>query len=200
MKGRHLLAALGAVAAFAPAAARASGPSEEAFFDIVLKGLNLLLVVGAIVWFGGASIKGFFRDRRNTISTDLDAAAKLLGETEKKYAEWERRVAGLDAELAGIREEARQRADAERDRILAEAEVAAERLRRDAAAALEQETRRARAELRAEAAELAVSLAGKLLRDGVSAADGDRMIDEFVSKLEQGAPRGASAREGASRA
>lgn len=195
---RRLLPALWvALAVFAPGAAYASGPAEEELFDILLKGLNLALVIGAIVWFGGAPIKSFFGDRRKTISTELDAAAKLLGETEKKYAEWERRVAGLDAELAEIREQARQRADAERNRILAEAEVAAERLRRDAASALEQETRRARAELRAEAAELAVSLAGKLLREGVNSSDGDRMIDEFVSKLEQGGSRSNTARGGA---
>lgn len=197
MRRRLLPALCLALAAIAPGAAHASGPAEEELLDILLKGLNLALVIGAIVWFGGAPIKSFFGDRRKSISTELGAAAKLLGETEKKYAEWERRVAGLDAELAGIREQARQRADAERDRILAEAEVAAERLRRDAASALEQETRRARAELRAEAAELAVTLAGKLLREGVSSSDGDRMIDEFVSKLEQGGSRGDTARGGA---
>lgn len=176
-----------AVLVLAPATAHAGAPAGEELFDLVLKSLNLVLVVGAIVYFAGAPIKAYFADRRKAISGELDAAAKLLGETEKKYAEWERRVAGLDNELAAIREQARERANAERDRILAEAEAAAARLRRDSAAALEQETRRARAELRAEAAELAVSLAGRLLRDGVTSADGDRMIEEFVSKLEQGA-------------
>lgn len=171
--------------ALAPAAAHASGPAEEAFFDIVLKGLNLVLIAGVIVYFGRDPIRRFFSGRRQTITHDLDQASKLLSDAERKYAEWEQRMAGLDAELAEIRQQTRDMAELERQRILADTVASAERMRRDTAAALEQELRRARAELRAEAADLAVTLAGRLLRDRITPADGEKMIDEFVTKLEQ---------------
>jgi len=149
----------------APAAAYASEPATEEFGDIILKGLNLVFVFGAIAWFGREPIRRFLADRRETISHDLGQAAKLLSEAEHRFTQWERRLAGLDAELAEIRQQMRQRAEAEGARILAEAAASAERMKRDATAAVAQELRRARTQLRAEAAELAVSLAGKLLLD-----------------------------------
>lgn len=101
-------------------------------------------------------------------------------------------MVGLDAELAEIRQQARDRAEAERARILSDATASAERVRRDAKASVEQELRRARAELRAEAAELAVTLAGRLLSERMTASDGERLIEDFVTKIEQAPARGGA--------
>jgi len=177
--------------ALIPEVARASEPVGEDAVDILLKGLNLALVFGLIVWYGREPIRRFFGDRRQTISHDLGQAAKLLSEAELKYAEWERRMLGLDAELGEIRQQARERAEAERGRILADAAAAAERVRRDAEASLEQELRRARADLRAEAAELAVRLAGRLVQESMTPSDREKLLDEFVTKLGQQRSTGA---------
>lgn len=178
----------------APAVAHASEPAGEEFVDILLKGLNLALVFGLIAWYGREPMRRFFADRRQVIAQDLGQAAKLLTDAELKYAEWERRMAGLDAELAEIRQQARERAEAERIRILADATASGERIRRDAETSLEQELRRARAELRAEAADLAVRLAGQLVAERMTAADGEKLLEEFVTRLGQ---QGPGARGGA---
>lgn len=169
----------------APAAARAAGaePPAEEVLDFFLKWLNLALVFGLIWYFGRDPIRRFFSERRASISDDLSEAAKVLGEAERRFAEWERRMAGLDAELAEIERQAAERAEAERARILADAEAAVQRVRRDSEAALEQEVRRARAALRAEAAELAVQLARDLLRERISDADRARLVDDFVTRV-----------------
>jgi F-type H+-transporting ATPase subunit b len=187
---RILLALFAAlVCGLAPEVARASEPAGEEIVDILLKGLNLVLLGGVIVWFGREPIRRFFADRRQALSQSLGQAAKLLSDAEQKYAQWERRMVGLDAELAEIRQQARARAEAERARILADATASAERIRRDATASVEQELRRARAELRAEAAELAVTLAGRLLKERMTASDGERLIEDFVTKVEQAPAR-----------
>lgn len=190
---RPILVLLVALAcALMPEVARASEPVSEDIADILLKGLNLALVFGVIAWYGREPIRRFLADRRQTISQDLEQAAKLLSDAELKYAEWERRMLGLDAELGEIRQQARERAEAERGHILADAAAAAERVRRDAEASLEQELRRARAELRAEAAELAVRLAGRLVQESMLPSDREKLLEEFVTKLEQ--PRSTGAR------
>ena len=184
------LLAVALLCTLVPEVARASEPASEAFVDIALKFLNLALLLGVIVWFGRDPIRRFFADRRQTITHDLNQAAQLLSEAEHKYAEWDRRMAGLAAELQEIRQQTRERAEAERARILADAVASAERVRRDATAGLEQELRRARAALRAEAADLAVNLAGRLLQERMTPSDGQRLIDDFVTKVEQ-TPSGA---------
>ena len=79
----------------------------------------------------------------------------------------------------------RQRAQQEHDRILADARRAAERIKSDAGNAVERELRRAQVRLREEATGLAIELAADLLRDKVLDADRDRLMDEFISRIER---------------
>jgi F-type H+-transporting ATPase subunit b len=69
--------------------------------------------------------------------------------------------------------------------LLADARAAAERIRSDAANAVDHEVRRAQANLRAEASQLAVELAAGILREQVTTQDRDRLIDEFIARIER---------------
>jgi F-type H+-transporting ATPase subunit b len=155
---------------------------------------NFLLLLGVLIYGLRKPLLQFFGNRRRAIQEDLQRASALLGEAQTRLAEWEGRIARLDAEVASIQAASRERAEAERQRILEEARLAAERIRRDAQAAIEQEARRAREELRHEAAELAVELATKLVREQVTEADRTRLLDEFVGRVQQGAPGAPAAR------
>lgn len=175
--------------ALAPSVALASeggggGAHGPDVMTLVWQGVNLLLLIGALVWFGRGPIRDFFAGRRREIGENLDRAAALLGEAEGKVREWERRLTRLDAEVGEIRRSARERAEAESRRILADAEASASRIRADAVAAVDQEARRARQSLRAEAAQLAIDLATDLLRQHVSDADRKRLVDEFIVQVE----------------
>ena len=76
------------------------------------------------------------------------------------------------------------RAEEESERILAKAREAAARIKSDALEATSQELLRARRELRAEAAGLAVELAGEILKEQVGDADRQRLLDEFITRVE----------------
>lgn len=149
---------------------------------------NFVLLIAALVYFVRKPALDFFAERRDGIRQDLDQAAQLKKEAEERYSKWQRRLADLEQELDGIRETARARAEEERASILADARASAERIQRDATAAIEQETRRAREDLRDEASNLSVELAGGILKQQVGDGDRDRLLDEFISRIEQ-APR-----------
>jgi len=169
----------------AAAPAHASGDAEFDSTHFYLTVLNLLILIGVLVYVGRKPIQSFFEDRRLQIREDLDTAAKLRADAEARYTEWQRRLVDLDAELDQLRARARERAESERDRILAEAAAGAERIRQDARAAIAQETRRAQALLRDEASSLAIDLAQGVLDREVTDADRARLIDEFIARIEQ---------------
>jgi len=168
--------------------------------DLAWPALNLVILLAALVYFGRRPIQDFFAARQDRIRDDLDAAASALAEAEARHTEWERKLAQLDAEMARIREQARERAEAERKHILADASAAAERIRKDARSAVDQELRRGREELRREAAELAVEIAAETLRARVNDADRSRLVDDFIETIERSggaaAPSQGSQREG----
>lgn len=170
---------------FAPGAALAAGDGGSAGTEIFWTVVNLLLLFGVLWYFGRKPLVAWFAERRDRIQGEVEAAADLRREAEERHARWERKLGELETELEEIRGSVRARAETERERILADARSAAERIRADAEVSIDQELRRAREELRREAADLSVELAADLLRGQITDTDRDRLIEEFVSKIEQ---------------
>ena len=196
-----LAAGLVTLAGLAPAVALAAPADGEGggWTTFVWHAVNLLLLISALVYFARGPIANFLNERRRKIEDGIDSAGRELAEAERKLAACEQRIASLDQEIDGIRSAVQRQAESERDRLLAEAHSTAERIRRDAVAAVEQEVRHARAQLRTETVDLAVKLAGELLRSQVSDADRTRLVDDFVQRIEapesgDAGPRGAQAR------
>jgi F-type H+-transporting ATPase subunit b len=156
------------------------GGGREFFFQT----LNLAILLGVVVYFARKPLMSFFADRRAQIKGDVDQAAGLLHDAETRYAEWQRRLIDLDSESETIRSDGRRRAEEEAQGILAEAQAAAERIHRGAEAAVEQELRRAQARLRDEAASLATELAERILKEQLGGADKERLMDEFITRVE----------------
>jgi F-type H+-transporting ATPase subunit b len=166
--------------------------SNEVLKEMAWQTANLALLLGVLFYFGRAPIREFFATRRSGIQTELSQAAELLAEAEQRNSELQRRLVDLNIEIDGIKSTAGQRAQDEAEHILADARATAERIRNDARAAMDQELRRAQTELREEAADLALELAAKKLKDEVSEGDRDRLVDEFILRVEPSASEGAN--------
>ena len=173
-----------AAALLATTAHAAGGGSEDASSEAFWQGVNLAILIGVLVWAGRGPVMAFFGERRSQIQTDLEESARLLSEAEARNSELQRRIVDLGSEVEEIRETTRRRAEEESERILAEARKAAERIRSDASAAIDQELRRAQNELRDEAAALALDAAAEILREQIADADRDRLMDEFITRVE----------------
>jgi len=178
-----VVAAVALLTPFVAAAAEGGHDGGDAM-TLFWQGVNLLLLIGVLVYLTREPIRDFFAARRDSVTRDIDAAASVLSEAESRLAEWQARADQLDAEVERIKQAARQRAATESEQILADAEAAAERIRNDARSAIDQEVARARMALRAEAGELATQLAADLLRAHVSEADQRKLVDEFVTRVE----------------
>ena len=166
----------------------ASGGEEktqgEIIKELLYQGGNLLLLLGIFYYFGRGPVTEFFASRRSGIQSELSEAADLLAQAEQRNADLQRRLVDLSGEVDQIKATATQRASDEADRIVADAQASAERIRTDAQAAIDQELRRAQASLREEAADLALELAAGKLEGEVADSDRDRLIDEFITRIE----------------
>jgi F-type H+-transporting ATPase subunit b len=170
----------------APAfAASADGHGGDTFWQV----LNVVLLLAVLIYFARKPVLSYLAERRDTIAKNLEGSAQLLAEAERRLGEWNEKAANLDREVASIRDATRRAAEAERDRILADAQVTAERIRRSAGAVVERELQQARERLRGEAADLAVELAARILREQVNDGDRTRLVDEFIGHIERGRAR-----------
>jgi len=113
----------------------------------------------------------------------LREADEMKAAAEKKFAEYNARLAQANAEAEELQKVIREEGLAEKARIVAEAKAAGERIKSQAQVMADQEIVRARTELREEAARLAVQLAEQTLKGAVRADDQDRLVGEYLTKV-----------------
>lgn len=166
-------------------ASAAGGGGGNPMRDLIWNAVNFTLLLVVLFVVARKPALAFFADRREQVGNDVANAKQLLDNAEESHNEWQRKLVELEEELDQIRRSARNRAEQERETILAEARASAERIQSDAVAAVDQELRRAQSELRNEASELALELAGQLIQNNITDSDRERLMDEFISGVER---------------
>jgi F-type H+-transporting ATPase subunit b len=150
---------------------------------------NFAVFAFIIYRLAGPSIKRVVRDRHETIAKALAESGRLRDEARARLDEYASKMASMDREIDGMVAGIRAEAEAEKRRIIAEAEARAARMQRDAELQIDAELQRVRMLLEREAVEAAVRIAEQLLRDKTSDADQRALTDRFVKGLGEAATK-----------
>jgi len=189
----HLLrncAAMGALAillfllagpAFAQGGSDASADSTSGW---VFRWINFGLLV-AILVYGFSKAAPKFRARAEEISLRIAEGTRAREAAEQMRREVRTKLAGIDAELATMRADAKRSAEVEAERIRAMAKSEAEMIERAAHAEIAAAERASRLELRVMAARLAVERAESMLREQLTSSDESALFRTFVAELER---------------
>lgn len=144
----------------------------------------------AILYFGGRkAVRAGLQARHQQIKTDLASAAETRAAAQARFEQQEKRLASLEQEIAAIAASIKQEAEAEKQRLIAQAEERAKRIREESEFIIEQQVKQAEEDLRREVAVAAVALAEKIVRNQMMPGDQQRMIDSFVGDI--ATPNGA---------
>jgi len=190
---KRILSCLAVVAAILiPVLAIASGDggqhavSGAQMKDFGWRVLNFVVLAGILFWaIKKANVKGSLADRQAQIEKNLREAREARESAEAKLKEYTEKLAKANQEVDALRASMLKEAESEKERIIAEAQAAAAKVAVQAAQAADQEVLKARTELRAEAARLAVELAGSKLSGAVQKADHDRFVQDYLGKVVQ---------------
>ena len=151
---------------------------------------NFLVLAGGLGYLAGKHGGPFFAARSRGIAKDIIEAGDFLKRSDLKAAEVERRLAGVQADIAALREEGRAEAEAEAERIARMTEVEMAKLQAGAEMEIASAAKVARTELKQYAAGLAVMLAERKIRERMTDSTRDELVEEFVRDLP--APESAS--------
>lgn len=166
-----------------PDLALASGDAPISVSGFAWKVFNfIVLAVGiVIVWkkFLGPMLDKRSRDIQNAIVE----AEERKKEADNKVAEYQTLLAGLDAKVAEIKKNIRLEAEAEKEKMIKEADLSAEKIRTAARLTAAQELKKAEIALRATIAELVVDMATDLLGKEITPEDQERMTKSYVERL-----------------
>lgn len=154
--------------------------------DLGWRVLNFAVLIGILVFaLRKADVKGSLAARQTQIEKDLKDAQEGRAAAEAKLAEYSSKLDQAAREIDELHAAIIREGELEKERIIAEARAAAQKIAAQAAQSAEQETVKARAELRAEAARLAVEIATGKLTGAIQKADHDRFVGEYLDKVVQ---------------
>ena len=178
-----VLPAAGEEAADGGAAAAAAGDDHGSPLSIVWKWGNFLLLFGGLAYYLRRPLREFLQTRARGIEEGLANGKRAQEEAGAKMSAIEARLARLDEEIDGLRQQAARESEEDRSRIVDNSNAEAEKVVAVARREIEGLQRTARMELKAHVARLAVDLAEERLQKDLEPSQNQRIISRFVRSL-----------------
>ena len=148
----------------------------------------LTLIAVFVLFFGGSFFffnpaRKFLEKRKQGIADDIEAAKKEKEEAERLKGEYEDKLKNVDAEVEGILSDARQRALANENRIVADAREEAGKIIDNAHREANLEKLKVADEVKEEVINVAGAMAGKIVASTMSEAEQRRLLDETLKGI-----------------
>ncbi len=157
--------------------------THEKLMDLLFRTLNFAALCVILVKFLKKPMASILSSRRRTIRDEFEDLEARKAEAEAKYKEYETKISRLDGEVEKIISNAVSQGEAEKAKIIADGERAAEDIRRQAENAVANEIAQAQQRLRAEIAEEVAAAAEKMISDSLSADDQQRLVEDYLVKV-----------------
>jgi F0F1-type ATP synthase membrane subunit b/b' len=148
--------------------------------------VNFGILAAGYYLLGRKPIAAALQNRSDSIAKEIEDAQKMKREAEERAKMYQAKLETLEEEVRMARGAFVRAGEAESERILADANAKAERMRRDAEFLVEQELKQIRKDLWRDAIDTAVAAAEELLKKHVTASDHERLAEDYLAEL--GAP------------
>ena len=155
-------------------------------FDMTLfiaKIVNTLIFFGGLAYILKAPVSEFFRNRHKDIKDSLERAEVSVTEANSQINRIESQMANLDAELEQIKKQAREEAEASKQRLLAQAKQEVARIKEQAEVEIDNRRRQAVSELRTMVVDLAIGAAEKNISETITDKDRKKLFADFSARM-----------------
>lgn len=146
---------------------------------------NFVIFIGVLYYFLNQPFKDYLATRSATIRKDLVEAAELRATATSQLSAIEQKLQALPGELAALRTRGAEEIKAEEQRIAAQAAADRDRLLEQTRREIDLQVRLAKKEILEHAADLSVALATERIRNEVTPADQDRLVDRYLSQVKE---------------
>ena len=153
--------------------------------SLVVQAINFGLLLFILVKLLYKPLLAKMEERTQAIRKSLDEAQAARAEAERERAEHAAKLQASYAEAQAIRATALEEAGEEQRRLVEAARVEATRLVETARSELAQDVRRARQDLRQEVADLATTVAERLIRKSLRDEDHRRIVEDAIGRVDR---------------
>lgn len=169
------------------AAASMTGPhgslSPEKLKDFGFRIMNFAALMIILIKFLKKPMVDGLKGRQQNIAAEFEDLETRRAEAERSYKEYEAKLAGIDDELKSMVDKAIAQGKVEKERIIAEANRAADGIKRQAEMAVQNELAEAKRRLKTEIAEQAAVMAEEIIKKNLQDADQNKLVEDYLTKL-----------------
>jgi len=180
------------VAVLAAGSVYASGPATgptvmgiptEKWWDLLWRAINFAALLIILLKFGAKPVGNMLKGRQLAIKEQFETLEAKKAEADKSYQSYEAKLSQIDIEVKQIMENAIAQGVEEKDRIIAEANRAADDIKRQAEMAVQHEIAVIKLQLREEVANQAVLMAEELIKKNLQKDDQVKLIEDYLEKV-----------------
>jgi F-type H+-transporting ATPase subunit b len=167
----------------APAGPTFWGIPTTKWWDLLWRTLNFAVLLIVLVKVLSKPIANGLHARQQAIKEQFNDLEARKAEADKAYQTYEEKLASIDTEINDIVQSAINQGEVEKERIINEANRAAEDIKRQAEMAIQHELAEAKLKLREEVANQAVVMAEELIRKNLQEKDQVKLIEDYLAKV-----------------
>ncbi|MFZ0133309.1 MAG: ATP synthase F0 subunit B [Desulfobacterales bacterium] len=162
----------------------AAAPAKGWVATDTYKVMNFAVLAIALVFLLRKPVKQALGDRIQGIRDQLSELEAKKAAAEEELTKYNQKFQKLDQEAEKLIAQYVQQGEEAKIRILQEAEAAAGKLQEQAHRNIEHEFKKARVDLQADVLDKALAKAEEMIRDRISDGDQERLVDDYLSKVE----------------
>ncbi len=147
------------------------------------RAFNFVVLAGLLYWLLADKFRDFFRARQKDVKIALEDLERAREEAKNKFAEYNAKLEKDTEDIENMADLIRRQGLAEKERIVADAQRAAAKMKEDARKRVDQELQIARHELRAETVRLSAEMAEEILKKNITATDHASMVGDYLDKV-----------------
>lgn len=154
--------------------------------DILFQLITFIILLALLKKFAWGPLMGIMKQREEHIAGEINAAEQSRVEAMQLLEEQRTLLKEARTEAQGLIENAKKQGDVQREEIIALARAEADRLKESAKLEIEQQKEQAVAAIREQVASLSVLIASKVIEKELSAADQEKLINEYIQEAGEG--------------
>ncbi len=169
--------------AYASSGSEGGSLSPAKLKDLLWRVLNFAVLAVVLFKVLSKPIANGLRARQQSIKEQFADLEERKAEADTAYQTFEEKLSSIDGEVSDIIQSAIAQGEAEKNRIIEEANRAAEDIKRQAEMAIQHELAEAKLRLREEVANQAVVMAEELIKKNLQETDQVKLIEDYLAKV-----------------
>jgi len=154
------------------------------WMNFMWRSVNFTALVILLWYLLADKIKKYFIERKDQIAEELDDVDKEKNNAEQQVDLYKQKFMQLDKDIQEIRGSLIGEIETEKNRIIEDAKVNAQRIIEQANASAILEAANAKQELRSSVIELAGEMAVSIVNKNINDNDQNRLVEEYLSSVE----------------